>query len=202
MKKRLMVFLLGSIFLGASCVWAEAKVGSAAPPFSVKDASGKVQTLEAQKDKWVVLEWYNKDCPYVRKHYDAKNMQALQEKYRAKGANWLTVISSAKGKQGYLEASQVAGNLDKEKSNPTAVLLDSDGKMGKDYGAKTTPHMFIIDPKGVVVYTGAIDDNDSSEAAVIPKSKNYVAMALDAGMKGQKIVKKTSAAYGCSIKYK
>lgn len=203
MKNRIsMVVLALAISLGfASASVAEVKVDTAAPEFAVKDAAGKTHSLKEQKGKWVVLEWYNKDCPYVRKHYDPKNMQTLQERYTGKGVSWFTVISSAKGKQGYLETAEVAPNFTKENAKPTAVLLDVDGKMGKAYGAKTTPHMFVINPEGKVVYAGAIDDNNSADASVIPKSKNYVAMALDAGMAGKAIDKKTTAAYGCAVKY-
>jgi peroxiredoxin len=177
------------------------KVDSPAPAFNVKDSAGKAHTLADSKGKWLVLEWYNKDCPYVRKHYDAKNMQKLQEQYTGKGVVWYSVISSAKGKQGFLENAEVAPNLTQEAAKPTAVLIDSDGVMGKAYGAKTTPHMFVINPEGKVVYAGAIDDNNSADSKVIPKSKNYVAAALDAGMAGKPIEKKATAAYGCGVKY-
>lgn len=180
---------------------AELKVDGPAPAFAVKDAAGKTHNLADAKGKWVVLEWYNKDCPYVRKHYDSKNMQGLQEKYMGQGAVWYTVISSAKGKQGFLENAEVAPNFTKEGAKPTAVLIDVDGAMGKAYGAKTTPHMFVINPEGKVVYAGAIDDNNSADAKVIPKSKNFVAAALDAGMAGKPVEKKATAAYGCSVKY-
>lgn len=188
------------------CAWApvalaEAVPGKPAPAFEVSDAVGKAQKLSDYKGKWVVLEWYNKDCPYVKKHYGSGNMQKLQKTYTGKGAAWLTVISSAKGKQGYLEPAAAAKDAKTTGSGATAVLIDADGAMGKAYGAKTTPHMFVISPAGEVVYAGAIDDNDSADPGVIAKSKNYVVQALDAGMAGQKIEKSMAKAYGCSVKY-
>jgi len=180
---------------------AEAVAGKPAPAFEVKDAAGKNHKLSDYAGKWVVLEWTNKDCPYVKKHYGAGNMQKLQKDYTAKGVTWLSVISSAKGKQGYLEPAEALKVAKENKSAASAVLLDVDGKIGNAYGAKTTPHMYVIDPKGSVVYAGGIDDNDSADAAVIPKSKNFVAAALDAGMAGKKIETTSARPYGCSVKY-
>lgn len=199
MKK--MIFLF-AITLMSFTAQAEVKLNEAAPLFSVKDTSGKIQTLKDHQGKWIVLEWYNKDCPFVRKHYDSRNMQKLQENYKAKGVVWLSVISSAPGKQGYMEAAEAEKFFaENEKSKPTAILLDSDGSMGKAYDAKTTPHMFVINPQGKVVYAGAIDDNNSANPKVIAKSKNWVATALDAGMAGKDIEKASSTPYGCSVKY-
>lgn len=180
---------------------AAAVPGKAAPAFSVVDATGKTHSLKDYAGKWVVLEWFNKDCPYVKKHYGSKNMQKLQETYTQKGVVWLTVISSAKGKQGYLEPKEALEVFKTHGSTPTAILLDASGSMGKAYDAKTTPHMFVIDPKGTLVYAGAIDDNDSSDPAVIPTSKNYLAAALDAAMKGEKVAVASTKPYGCSVKY-
>ncbi|WP_237067391.1 thioredoxin family protein [Microbulbifer guangxiensis] len=181
---------------------AAAVPGEQAPAFSEVDAAGKTHTLENYAGKWLVIEWFNKDCPYVKKHYGSGNMQALQEKYTGEGIQWLTVISSAKGKQGHLDPAQaleVAKSHNLKASAP--FLLDTDGNMGRAFGAKTTPHMFIINPEGQVVYAGAIDDNDSANPAVIPKSNNYVAAALDASMTGEAIQVASSRAYGCSVKY-
>lgn len=196
-----LVTLLALALAAPAFSQAEIKVDAPAPAFSVKDATGKAHTLADAKGKWVVLEWYNKDCPYVRKHYDSRNMQGLQTKYMAQGVMWYTVISSATGKQGFLANAEVAPNFTKEGAKPTAVLIDADGTMGKAYGAKTTPHMYVINPQGNVVYAGAIDDNNSADAKVIPKSVNYIAAALDAGMAGKAVEKKSTAAYGCSVKY-
>lgn len=187
---------------GVAQVFAAAEVGKTAPDFSVKDANGKEHSLKSSTGKWTVLEWYNKDCPYVKKHYESGNMQKIQKTYTGKGVNWLTVISSAEGKQGYLASADAIANAKSSGSAANAVLIDSNGDMGKAYGAKTTPHMYVIDPKGKLVYAGAIDDNDSSSADVIPKSKNYVVAALDAGMAGKPVEVFSSKPYGCGVKYK
>ena len=199
MTKRfaLIALLLGVARLGLG----DGKVNSAAPNFQVKDALQKIHSLGEYRGSWVVLEWYNKQCPYVKKHYGSGNMQKLQKTYAEKGVKWLTVISSAPGKQGYLTAEQAVANATNAGSKATSVLLDSDGAVGKAYGAKTTPHIFVIDPKGTLVYEGAIDDNDSADPSVIATSKNYVVAALDAGMTGKAITVKTSKPYGCSVKY-
>ncbi|MCA0901934.1 thioredoxin family protein [Microbulbifer agarilyticus] len=203
-SKRSIAKLLGSAVLFAlpTLALAAAVPGEKAPAFSEVDAAGKTHNLKDYEGQWLVLEWFNKDCPYVKKHYGSGNMQALQKKYADADINWLTVISSAKGKQGYLEPAEaldVAKNHKLQASAP--FLLDSDGSMGRAYGAKTTPHMFIINPKGEVVYAGAIDDNDSANPAVIPDSANYVAAALDASLSGKAIEVASSRAYGCSVKY-
>ncbi|KUJ81505.1 thioredoxin family protein [Microbulbifer flavimaris] len=194
---------VASLLIAAPMVaFAAAVPGEKAPAFSEVDAAGKTHSLDDYAGKWLVIEWFNKDCPYVKKHYGSGNMQSLQEKYTGEGIEWLTVISSAKGKQGYLEpaeAMDVAKNHNLNASAP--FLLDADGSMGRAFGAKTTPHMFIINPEGKVVYAGAIDDNDSANPAVIPKSTNYVATALDASMSGEAIPVASSRAYGCSVKY-
>ncbi|MBL7542377.1 MAG: thioredoxin family protein [Bdellovibrionaceae bacterium] len=197
------VFLFLSFLMMGTVSFAssEAVPGKPAPAFETKDATGKVHKLADYKDKWVVLEWYNKDCPYVKKHYGSNNMQALQKTYTDKGVVWLSVNSSAKGKEGYTDAAAALRVAKDAKSNATAVLLDEKGIMGKAFGSKTTPHMFVIDPHGVVVYAGAIDDNDSSDPAIILQSKNYVAMALDAAMAGKKVEKTSTKPYGCSTKY-
>lgn len=195
--------LLSSLFLLclAPLALADARVDATAPAFEVKDATGKTHKLSDYNDKWLVLEWYNKDCPFVKKHYESGNMQKIQTAYTAKGVKWLSVISSVKDAQGYLEPAAAVANAKATGSGATAVLLDTDGKMGKAFGAKTTPHMFVINPKGVVVYAGAIDNNDSANPAVIASSKNYVVAALDAALTNKPIETKTSKPYGCSVKY-
>lgn len=199
MKKHLATAIL---VLWTGLALAVAKVDEPAPDFKVKDAAGKEQTLKNYAGKWVVLEWYNRECPYVKKHYESQNMQKLQKAYTGKGVAWLTVISSAPGSQGYLTGKEAMENSKKVASAATDVLIDDSGAMGKAYEAKTTPHMFVIDPKGKLVYAGAIDDNDSSDPKVIEKSANYVTAALDAGMAGKAIATKSSKPYGCSVKYK
>lgn len=193
--------LLIAILSFAGVAQAEVKVDSPAPTFTEKDATGKNLSLTDMKGKWVVLEWFNKDCPYVKKHYGSQNMQKLQAEYTKKGVQWMTVISSAEGQQGYLSAADAIANSKSVGSGATATLIDSDGSMGKAYGAKVTPHMFIINPEGKVVYAGAIDSNDSADPKTIAKSENYVKTALDAGMAGKPIATKTSKPYGCGVKY-
>jgi peroxiredoxin len=181
---------------------AAAVPGQAAPDFSVKDAEGKTHALADYKGDWLVLEWFNKDCPYVKKHYGSNNMQDLQKKYADKDVKWLTIISSAQGKQGYLTAEDAVKEAKSHKLASSApFLLDTDGKVGKAYDAKTTPHIFIINPEGVVVYAGAIDDNDSANPSVIPDSKNYVTVALDEALAGKPVSTPVSRPYGCTIKY-
>ena len=182
-------------------VMADAVPGKPAPPFEVQDARGHVQKLSDYQGKWLVLEWFNKDCPYVRKHYGSGNMQGLQQRYVTQGVAWLSVISSAPGKQGYVEPAEALDTVKTTKSAASQVLLDPSGTMGKAYGAKTTPHMFVIDPTGTVVYAGGIDDNDSANPAVIPTSKNYVSAALDAALAGQKVVTASARPYGCHVQY-
>lgn len=180
---------------------ADAVPGKPAPAFEVKDASGKTQTLASAKGSWLVLEWFNKDCPYVKKHYESGNMQKLQKAYTDKGVKWFTVISSAKGKQGHETPASAQKVMADRKAATQAILLDETGKMGKDYGAKTTPHMYVIDPTGAVVYAGAIDDNDSADQKVIATSKNHVASALDSVLAGKKVELASTKPYGCSVKY-
>ncbi|WP_444932099.1 thioredoxin family protein [Microbulbifer sp. SSSA002] len=196
--RKVLVLLL----LLPSAVWAAAVPGQKAPPFSAVDALGNTHKLADYAGQWLVIEWFNKDCPYVKKHYASGNMQSLQKKYTEQKVNWLTVISSAKGKQGYLEPAQaIAVAEDHNLGASVPLLLDIHGVMGRAYGAKTTPHMFIVNPQGEVVYAGAIDDNDSANPAVIASSYNYVSAALDASLKGLAVPKASSRAYGCSVKY-
>lgn len=215
--KNLFMILIASVSLPLCSAFAAAPPAMPAPAFEVKDAAGKTHKLSDYAGRWVILEWYNKDCPYVKKHYDSGNMQKLQEELTAKKAPsmaakdkkkaagkevaWLTVISSAPGKQGYLSPAEALKQQETVKSKADGILIDADGKMGKAYDAKTTPHMFVINPKGQVVYAGAIDDNDSADPAVIAKSVNYVRRALDEAMNGKPITTASSRAYGCSVKY-
>lgn len=199
MKKILLIWVCA--LMPASWVQAEAIPGKPAPAFEVKDANGKNQTLAGVKGKWLVLEWFNRDCPYVKKHYDSGHMQGLQRKYADQKVVWYTVISSAKGKQGHQTPKESLKIATEKKSAATAILLDESGVMGKAYGAKTTPHMYVIDPSGVVVYAGGIDDNDSADPKVIATSKNYVTAALDAAMDGKKVEITSARPYGCSVKY-
>ncbi|WP_027329086.1 thioredoxin family protein [Marinimicrobium agarilyticum] len=194
--------LFASLLALPALALAVATPGEPAPAFSETDAQGNTHSLSDYEGEWLVLEWFNKDCPYVRKHYGSGNMQSLQEEYTEKDVNWLTVISSAEGKQGYLEPDEAQKEAKAHNLNASApFLLDPNGDMGRAYGAKTTPHMYIINPDGDVVYAGAIDDNDSANPAVIPDSHNYVAAALDQAMAGKPVETASSQAYGCSVKY-
>ncbi len=176
------------------------EMDSMAPDFTLKGAPKEVQ-LHAQNGKYVVLEWFNDGCPFVRKHYNGKNMQMLQKKYSGK-VSWLTINSSAEGKQGHLASIEAAKEMyTKEQMRSMSLLLDGDGKVGQKFGAKTTPHMFIIDPTGRVVYQGAIDSISSADGADIPRAKNYVSMALDQALAGKPIKISKTNPYGCSVKY-
>jgi len=176
-------------------------VGKPAPEFSAADTSGQRRTLSDVKGSFVVLEWFNPDCPFVRKHYDSGNMQGLQQAYTQRGVVWWSINSSAPGKQGHLTPEGAQQFVQQREAHPTAVLLDPDGTIGRLYGAKTTPHMFIIDPHGAVIYAGAIDDIASPDPADIPEAINYVATALDETMDGQPVTVPESRPYGCSVKY-
>lgn len=180
---------------------AAVEIGKAAPDFTATDSNGKTVKLSDYAGKVVVLEWNNPECPYVVKHYDSGNMQKLQEKYTAKDVVWLTINSSASGKQGNLDAAGANKYLETEKSHQSAYLLDADGTIGKAYDAKVTPHMFVIDDKGNLVYDGAIDDNDSAKPEDALTAKNYVTAALDATLEGKPIDTSTSKPYGCGVKY-
>lgn len=181
--------------------FAEVKPNTQAPDFQIKDMNGKEHKLSEFKGKWVVMEWFNKDCPFVRKHYGSNNMQSLQKTYTDKGVVWLTIYSSAKGNQGYQEGADAIKTQQELKGNSTFLLADNNGVVGKLYGAQTTPHMFVISPESKVIYTGAIDDNNSPDPAVLAGSKNYVALALDAAMAKKAVGTQHAKPYGCGVKY-
>ncbi|MBI4348422.1 MAG: thioredoxin family protein [Elusimicrobia bacterium] len=191
-----------TLLLLAGPAFAQAKVDKPAPDFAAKDVKGVERKLADFKGKLVVLEWHNKDCPYVKKHYGSYNMQTLQADYTKKGVVWLTIISSAEGKQGFVSGPEAEADMAKAEAAPTHILLDPEGTVGKRYGAKTTPHMFVINAKGKLVYNGAIDSNSSSDPAAIKDATNYVASALDALLGGKAVAKKVTRPYGCSVKYK
>ncbi len=177
------------------------KVGDPAPDFSAPDTQGRTQALSAYKGKYVVLEWTNSDCPYTRKHYESGNMQTLQKQWTSRGVVWLSVISSAPGEQGYKTAAEENSYLAREHAAPTAVLLDPKGKVGREYEARTTPDMFVIDPAGKLIYAGAIDDHPSTDVSDIKGAKNYVSEALSAAMAGKPVAEAYTRSYGCSVKY-
>src|ERR1035437_1352954 len=177
-------------------------VGQPAPAFVATGSDGQTYTLAEYKGKFVVLEWYNKDCPFIHKQYDSGNMQRLQDTYGKKGVVWFEVASNAPGKEGYMTVAEAQANRQKVGTKADATLLDPDQAVAKLYEAKTTPHMFIIDPKGVLIYQGAIDDHNSTDAEDIPKSKNYVAAALDEALAGKPVAVSSTHPYGCGVKYK
>jgi peroxiredoxin len=178
-----------------------AVVGERAPDFSVVDAYGNTHSLSDFEGKYVILEWLNHDCPFVRKHYDGNNMQQLQKKYREKGVVWLSVISSAPGKQGYLEP-EAAQKITKEKNaSPTAVLLDVDGTMGRAYDARVTPHMYIINPQGVLKFNGAIDNRPTPRPSDLEGAHNFVVAAMTSLMNGGSVEVATNTPYGCAVRY-
>ncbi len=178
-----------------------ASVGQPAPPFVLADASGKPVKLADFKGKFVVLEWTNPGCPFVAKHYGSQNMQALQKEAAAKGVVWLSISSTAKEHYDYLAPAALVQRYKEWGSAPSAMLMDDDGQVGRAYGARTTPHMYVIDPQGMLVYAGGIDDKRSADPADVKTAKNFVRVALGEAMAGKPVSTPTAAPYGCSIKY-
>src|SRR5215212_2520761 len=176
----------------------EPAVGSPAPAFTLTDTKGKQHNLADYKGKYVVLEWVNLGCPFVKKHYESGNMQATQKKAVEKGVVWLSVNSSAKWKQGNMSASAWNDEIADRKMASTAVLIDESGEVGRAYGAKTTPHMYIVNPDGVLIYKGAIDDKPTTNQEDIPGARNYVLAALDESMAGKPVSTASTQSYGCS----
>jgi peroxiredoxin len=177
-------------------------VGSAAPEFSLPDAKGQSHSLSEYKGKYVVLEWFNPECPFVKKHYGSDNMQKLQRDYTSKGVVWLTIDSNAPGTEGNLTPDQAQKVMASWKTKQTALLLDPESNVAKLYGAKNTPDMIVISPEGKIVYEGAIDSKASPNPKDIPGSTNYVKAALDEALAGKPISNPTTKPYGCSVKYK
>lgn len=202
MKKMSLFFALLLSFPVLADGLANLKTGEAAPAFEAVDSAGKKHKLSDFKGKYVVLEWLNHGCPFVKKFYGAGKMQELQANYTKKGVVWLSILSSAPGKQGYGTSREVAQEQKEKGSKATAVLLDADGKVGKSYGARTTPHMFVINPEGKIVYQGAMDDQPSTDAKTLSGAKNYVVAALDLSLAGKPVAKTDSEPYGCGVKYK
>lgn len=195
--------------LGTAAVWniqpkaaqAAVSAGQQAPAFSLKDTKGRTRTLAEFKGRYVVLEWLNYGCPFVKKHYDSGNMQKLQQTARKQGVVWLSIVSSAPGKQGHNDAAGADKETKSKKAAPLAVLLDPSGEAGRAYDAKTTPHMFVINPQGGVIYNGAIDDKPSTDVADVPGARNYVLAALSEAKSGKKVSVPVTQPYGCSVKY-
>jgi len=195
------VFAVSLAAASLAATAAKVSVGSSAPVFSATDSTGNKVDLSALRGKFVVLEWCNWDCPYVQKHYRSGNMQALQKKYTDKGVVWLTIFSSAEGYPGYASSNDLK-KLGTQKHMASRLISDSEGMIGKAYNARNTPTMFVLDPKGTVVYMGGIDDQPDPDPETLKGAKNYVALALDEAMAGKPVSVKTSRPYGCGIKYK
>jgi peroxiredoxin len=201
MHRHLLTAALAACLTALTPALFAAQVGQPAPAFTLTDTQGKSHNLADFKGKTVVLEWINHECPFVVKHYSGGAMQALQKDATGKGVVWLSVCSSAPGKQGHMSPEAWNKATADKGAAPTAVLLDEDGKVGKAYQAKTTPHMFVINPEGVLVYAGAIDSIKSAKAEDVPKATNHVKAALDEVLAGKPVTTASTEAYGCSVKY-
>jgi peroxiredoxin len=201
MKTNLLLLTLTAICSGALNAAEAPKVGAPAPAFSLPDSHGKTHSLGDFKGKYVVLEWFNPGCPFVQKHYTSDNMQQLQKQFTGRDVVWLTIDSSASGEQGYLTPEEANKQMVEWKMKPTALLLDPEGKVGHEYHATNTPHMFVINPEGNLIYEGAIDSKASPDPADIQSSTNYVKVALEEALAGKPVATAKTKAYGCSIKY-
>jgi len=202
MVHRRVLILAAAAALAAPQIAAAAPVlGQPAPAFTAVDADGKSRSLAEFKGKTVVLEWTNQGCPYVQKHYNSGAMQRLQKQATADGVVWLTVISSAPGFQGHLTGPQAKQWKAKARAHSTDVLLDPDGVVGRAYDARTTPHMFVVDKTGALVYMGGIDDRPYADPASLKGAKNYVAAALADVKAGRPVAQAATKPYGCSVKY-
>lgn len=196
-----MAQLLVAGMLLAGCA-PKATAVPVAPDFALTDTYGTRHTLSNYRGQYVVLEWKNHLCPFVRKHYGSGNMQQLQREAAEKGIIWLSIISSAPGEQGYVSAEESNHITEQEKSAAAAVLLDPAGEVGRLYGAKTTPHMFIIDPEGHLIYEGGIDDKATTNLEDIKTARNYIKEAFALIEQGEKLKVTKTTPYGCSVKYK
>ncbi len=196
---KFLIALLAFVSLNAFAL----TTGEQAPDFTLPGLNPKMKNVKLSdfKGKIVVLEWLNHGCPFVRKHYDSGNMQSLQTKFTGQNVIWLSIVSSAPGKQGHVDEKAALKEKMDNKSAATDILLDPAGKVGMLYGAKTTPHMFIIDKEGKLAYQGAIDDHADTDKNSIPASKNFVVTAMEEVMAGKKVTAHTTKSYGCSVKY-
>jgi peroxiredoxin len=193
--------IVAAIAVGSPLLLSAARVGQPAPDFTAMGSDGKAYHLADLRGKYVVLEWHNNGCPYTQKHYNSGNMQDLQKKWTAQGVAWFSVLSSAPGKQGYMTAAQENDYMAKMHAAPTAALLDPTGAVGHLFDAKTTPQMIVINPQGLLIYDGAIDNRPSEDPNTLRGALNYVSLALEQSMAGKPIQTPTSRPYGCSVKY-
>jgi peroxiredoxin len=202
MKTKLLLTAVATFIAGAIYAADVPPVGTAAPDFSLTDSNGKAHSLSQYKGKYVVLEWFNPECPFVKKHYGSDNMQKLQQEYTSKGVVWLTIDSNAPGAEGNMTPEQAQKIMSSWKTHQTALLLDPESKVARSYGAKNTPDMIVINPEGKIVYEGAIDNKPTPNPNDIPSSTNYVKAALDESLAGKPVSNPTTKPYGCSVKYK
>ncbi|MCW5682341.1 MAG: thioredoxin family protein [Xanthobacteraceae bacterium] len=203
MKPLIVASLFASgLAFAAPAALANVAAGVAAPDFTLTDIGGKAHKLSAYKGKYVVLEWFNSECPFVQKHYDSGNMQSLQKKYGDKGVVWLVINSTSTDSDNYRSPAQSQGIVKSWSMVPAALMLDTEGNVGQTYGARTTPQMWVVDPGGKVIYAGGIDDKPTFRTADVKGAKNYVAAALDESMAGKPVTTTAAAPYGCSVKYK
>jgi peroxiredoxin len=202
MKTKSIIAILTSLAATAVLAVDVPPVGSSAPDFSLTDAKGGTHSLSQYKGKYVVLEWFNPECPFVKKHYGSGNMQKLQQEYTGKGIVWLTIDSNAPGTEGNMTPEQANKIMASWKTHQTALLLDPESTVARSYGAKNTPDMIVINPEGKIVYEGAIDSKASPNPADIPSSTNYVKVALDESLAGKAVTTSSTRPYGCSVKYK
>jgi peroxiredoxin len=198
---RLMLTVVGLVLGSVLAPAADPIVGQPAPDFTLKDSHGQARSLKDFSGKYVVLEWTNYECPFVLKHYGSGNMQKLQKEYTAKGVVWLSICSSGPGKQGNYAPDEINKRMADLQAAPTAYLLDGEGTVGKTYGAKSTPTIFVINPKGLLVYSGAADSIPSADQADIPKATNYIEATLDEAMSGKPVLVASTKSYGCAVHY-
>lgn len=202
MLRRTLIATAAALLAASGAAQAAATVGQPAPDFTLKDTSGKTVRLSDFKGQHVVLEWTNPGCPFVRKHYDSGNLPATQRDAAGKGVVWLSVNSTERASSDYLEPARLTAWLAECKGGATAVLMDEEGTVGRSYGARTTPHLYIVNPQGVLIYAGGIDSIPSARPADIEKATNYVTAGLAEALAGMPVSAATTAPYGCSIKYK
>ena len=201
MTNRILQVLLLSLAACALPAAAAPAIGQPAPDFTLPDLAGKAVKLSAFKGRFVVLEWVNPDCPYVRKHYDSANMPKLQKEFGGKNVAWLAINSTRAGHSEFKSPEQMSAWMKQKDGVPAATLIDKDSKVGRLYGATNTPHMYIVDPRGQLIYVGAIDDKRSANPADVKTAKNYVRAAMGEAMAGKPVSTTSTVAYGCTVKY-
>lgn len=200
---KFLISLCGALLMGLSfsATASPAKIGASAPDFTLTDAEGNSVSLSDYRGQHVVLEWTNHLCPFVQKHYDSGNMQAHQREAAERDVVWLSIISSAPGKQGHVTGAEALRIAKQADASPERILIDADGTVGRQYGAKTTPHMYIVDPDGTLIYMGGIDSIPSADRADIKQATPYVRVALNQALAGEAVSEANTRPYGCSVKY-